>query len=306
MKRSSFVHTPLRKWSALFVLFLSTSIVLHLFTVKAEAGKTFLWEVKSDTATAYILGSIHFLKESMYPLDPSIENAFNKADTLVVEVDISGSDAAKIQEMMLMNSLYSDGSTLKDHVSSDTFDLAKKTFDELGVPMETVQILRPWALALTLTTMELMKLGYDQEHGIDKYFLGKARTGKKIVALESAEFQVSLLSGLSDEDQEAFLAYTIKDLNKMSESVESMGKAWTSGDSDALESVLLQNVKDYPRFEYIYEKLIYDRNKTMTEKIDGYLKDKGTYFVVVGAGHLVGKRGIINSLKDKGYKVSQQ
>jgi len=305
MKRSSFVHTPLRKWSALLVL-LSIFVVLPYFAVEAEAGKTFLWEVKSDTATAYILGSIHFLKESMYPLDSAIENAFNKADTLVVEVDISGSDAAKIQEMMLMNSLYSDGSTLRDHVSSDTFDLAKKTFDELGVPLETVQILRPWALALTLTTIELMKLGYDQEHGIDKYFLGKARTGKKIVALESAEFQVSLLSGLSDEDQEAFLAYTIKDLNKMSESVEDMVKAWTSGDGDALESVLLQNVKDYPRFEYIYEKLIYDRNKTMTEKIDGYLKDKGTYFVVVGAGHLVGKRGIINSLKDKGYKVSQQ
>jgi len=305
MKRSSFVHAPLRKWSALLVL-LSIFVVLPSFAVEAEAGKTFLWEVKSDPATVYILGSIHFLKESMYPLDLSIENAFNKADTLVVEVDVSGSDAAKIQEMMLMNSLYSDGSTLKDHVSSDTFDLAKKTFDELGVPLETVQILRPWALALTLTTIELMKLGYDQEHGIDKYFLGKARAGKKIVALESAEFQVSLLSGLSDEDQEAFLAYTIKDLDKMSESVESMVKAWTSGDSDALESVLLQNVKDYPRFEHIYEKLIYDRNRTMTKKIEGYLKDKGTYFVVLGAGHLVGKRGIINSLKDKGYKVSQQ
>jgi hypothetical protein len=43
----------------------------------------------------------------------------------------------------------------------------------------------------------------------------------------------------------------------------------------------------------------------MVSKIEEYLKEKGTYFVVVGAGHLVGEKGIIETLRKKGYQVEQ-
>jgi len=303
MKHTSHEIARFNKWSMFFILF----IALTVLSVPAVSESTsFLWEVKSDTSTAYVLGSIHYLKESMYPLPSQIENAFSGSDTLVVEVDISGNDAAKMQELMLLNSLYTDGTTLKDHISDSTYELAKKTFEDIGLPLESAQMFKPWALALTLTSMEVMKLGYNPEHGIDKYFLNKARADKKILALETAEFQVNLLSSLPDDDQDAFLAYTIRDLDLISGSVEGLVKAWSTGDTGGLESILLQNVKDAPQFEHIYDTLIYDRNRTMSEKIDGYLKDKGTYFVVIGAGHLVGNKGVINLLKEKGYKVSQQ
>ena len=43
----------------------------------------------------------------------------------------------------------------------------------------------------------------------------------------------------------------------------------------------------------------------MVEKIEGYLEEDETYFVIIGAGHLVGKKGIIEILEDKGYTVKQ-
>jgi len=62
---------------------------------------------------------------------------------------------------------------------------------------------------------------------------------------------------------------------------------------------------DEKRFYPIYEKLIIIRNRNMVSKIENYLQSKGTYFVVVGAGHLIGSKGIVQLLKDRGYSVEQ-
>jgi hypothetical protein len=43
----------------------------------------------------------------------------------------------------------------------------------------------------------------------------------------------------------------------------------------------------------------------MASKIEDFLKTKETYFVIVGAGHLVGEKGMVEILKKKGYQVDQ-
>jgi uncharacterized protein YbaP (TraB family) len=55
----------------------------------------------------------------------------------------------------------------------------------------------------------------------------------------------------------------------------------------------------------MYEKLLYTRNKNMVSKITEYLQTHETYFVIVGAGHLVGERGIVELLRKRGYLVEQ-
>ena len=59
------------------------------------------------------------------------------------------------------------------------------------------------------------------------------------------------------------------------------------------------------RLSPIYDALIYNRNKNMVSKIEDFLKAKETYFVIVGAGHLIGEKGIVESLRKKGYFVEQ-
>jgi hypothetical protein len=43
----------------------------------------------------------------------------------------------------------------------------------------------------------------------------------------------------------------------------------------------------------------------MTSKIEGFLAGTGRYFVVVGAGHLVGEEGIISLLERRGFSAQQ-
>ena len=81
--------------------------------------------------------------------------------------------------------------------------------------------------------------------------------------------------------------------------------AWDDGNTPEMEDLILEGIEDSPELQMINKKLLDERNYSMEEKIEVFLQDDETYFVVVGAGHLVGENGIINLLKGKGYAPTQ-
>lgn len=285
------------------ILFLTVTFIHVAYTLSC-AGKNFLWCVQSKRSTIYLLGSVHLLKKDVYPLSGTIESAFEKSDALAVEADINDISRLDIQKLM-SSAFYSGDDTLEKHVSRDTFDAVRKQTQRLGLPVEIIYNQKPWFLGLTLESLELVKSGYDPEYGIDKYFLSKATGKKKILELESLDYQIDLLSGLDDTEQELFLLYTLKDLKILVQEVDKLVDAWKSGAAESMESTISKSFSEDRRFYPIYEKLIYKRNRNIALKIDGYLRTNETYFVVVGAAHLLGDRGIIHLLKEKGYTVEQ-
>jgi hypothetical protein len=206
---------------------------------------------------------------------------------------------------MANGAFYKDKSTLEKHVSRETYEMTTKKLQELGLPLEIFRNTKPWFVALTLTSMELQKLGLSPEYGIDNYFLKKAENKKRVVELESIDYQVNLLSSFSDAEQELFLVSTLKDLDLLQKEINTILTAWNTGDTKTMESYVSKSLHDDPRMLPIYEKLVFERNKNMASKIEGYLKTNEQYCVVVGAAHLVGKNGIIEILKKKGYLIEQ-
>ncbi len=289
---------------SMFSIFISLSLSVLVQEGVSQAKKTFLWKVQSKTSALYVLGSIHYLKKEMYPLNEKIENAFEKSDHLVVEANIN--DAEKVDTQKLAeNALYLDDETFEKHVSPQTYDLAKKELERLGVPLELAGKQKPWFLALTLASLEIVKLGFDPNYGIDRYFLTKAEGKKKILELESFDYQINLFCQLTEKEQELLLLYTLKDIKVVEQELNKLVNAWTSGDTKGVESIITRSLAEDNILSPIYEKLIYERNRNMVSKIEDYLKTKESYFVVVGAGHLVGKQGIIEILKGKGYLIEQ-
>jgi uncharacterized protein YbaP (TraB family) len=272
--------------------------------VVSQSKKSFLWRVQSKTTTVYVLGSIHYLKKEIYPLHKKIENAFNQSDVLVVEANVS--DEKRMDPKKLVGSaFYPDNETFENHVSPKIYGLVKKELVRLGIPLDLVDKQKPWLLAITLASFEISKLGFDPNHGIDRYFLSKAMGKKKILELESFDYQIDLFSKLSEKDQELFLLYTLKDIKVLEKELDKLVKAWTSGDTKSLESIVTRSVSEDKRLSPIYKKIIYERNRNMALKIEDFLRTKETYFVIVGAGHLVGNRGIVELLKGKGVLVEQ-
>ena len=298
------MKTKTSKLLAIFFILVFVSFVIFAQKALSQSQKGFIWRVQSKTNTVYVLGSLHYSKKEIYPLSEKIEKAFGQSEILVVEADINDIKKVDIQKLLEL-AFYPENDTLEKHVSPEIYELVKKETSGLGIPVELINKQRPWFLAMTLEALESLKLGFDPNYGIDKYFLSKAEGKKRILELESIDYQLNLLSSFSDKDQELFLLYTLKDLKILEQELGKLTQAWTSGDTKAMESILTRSVSEDNRFASILEKIVYERNRKMASKIEDLLRTSETYFVIVGAGHLVGDRGIIENLKRKGYLVEQ-
>jgi len=82
-------------------------------------------------------------------------------------------------------------------------------------------------------------------------------------------------------------------------------RAWQSGDATAMQEVITSSVRDYPQLKPLMTKLLDERNTAMAAKIERFLQTPKSYFVAVGAGHLVGDKGILSQLRRKKFTVEQ-
>ena len=264
-----------------------------------RSGKAFLWQVKSPQNTVYILGSIHLLKKSDYPLAPQINQAYDDAEKLVFEVDLGELKSSKAQSIVLEKATATDGKTLQDRLGPDTYQLAKTKASEIGLPIEAFSGFKPWFFSLSLITMKLQRLDFNPEDGVDQYFFKKAtKDGKEVLALETIEDQFNLFDSFAQGDQDQYIRQTIDELETLEGSFKDMVAAWKMGDNQALEALLLESFKEYPELE---DQIFGARNRKWMTTIEPLLQQKDDYLIVVGAGHLVGKDSVLKLLQAKGH-----
>ncbi len=288
-------------------------LVLSLFVCAptyAAKDRAFFWQVRSaqnpsQHATVYLMGSIHFADKSFYPLRPEIEEAYDRADALVVELDINKVDHQSYKQLMLQRGLYKNGGTIRDELSKETWLQLRQRLHHLDVSYDLIKNYKPGVLVLTLSALQVMKMGFESELGIDVYFLSKAGH-KKIIELETLEQQLNLF--LNIPDGELLLKESLYSLDETEVLMAEMVAYWKTGDEEKMNKLLFEDALDnYPAFSEIYDSLFYDRNDSMTAKIETMLEQsQGSYFVVVGSGHLIGEKGIVNALRKNGYEVERR
>lgn len=268
----------------------------------------FLWKATSAVGEVYLLGSIHFAKPEMYPLDARIEEAFADSDNVVVEVDISAENELAQQALALQLGMYKDGTTIKDHISPESFERFEAFLQKKGMPLMVFQAFRPWTAAATLQVLEMQRMGFQAEIGIERHFLRQAEEqGKAVHELETAEFQLRMLAEMPEDLQEMFLMSTVDEYEVFEERMDDMLTAWKTGDAAALEGMLLEGYEDKPELHPLYQRIVIDRNVGMAEKVIDMLKGGGTWFVIAGAAHMVGEQGVAELVKQDagGFEIVQ-
>lgn len=271
----------------------------------AASGRGFLWEVENAGNKVYLLGSMHLADASFYPLHPSIEQAFDEADYLGVEVDIAKAADPETQELVMKLGAYQDGTTLKDHISETTYAKLGNILAENGLPKDALDAFKPWVVEMTLSTLQASKTGYEGQTGIDLYFLTKAMERKlPIIELESYESQLGMFNGFSPKLQEDNLLAVLNNFDQVDDSVTAMADMWKTGN----DAALLELVQEMGKNEEFNKAMLVDRNIAMTDKIEGYLKGQksSVYLIVVGAAHMAGDIGIVNLLEEKGFTVTRK
>jgi hypothetical protein len=296
-----------RRVLGLSVSFIICSWLSATAAPAADGEKDFLWKVTAaDGGEVYLLGSIHLGKKDWYPLPKEIEEAFEKSKFLVVEVDISKVDQAKMGAFLMQKGMYKAGDSVNKHVAKETGEKISAYLEDSGQPAAVLMQMKPWALSLMVTELEMKKLGFDGSEGVDRHFLNEANDKKKqVLELETMDAQLGLISGFDDDLQEKMLLSTLEEMGNIKTDLPKMVTAWQKGDPKALEEIFNKGVNKHPEFKPFMAKMLDDRNVGMVEKIEGYLKTKDLHFVVVGAGHLCGEKGIVKMLEGKKYKVEQ-
>lgn len=268
-------------------------------------SKLFIWKVSSGTTYIYLLGSVHLASQNLYPLDSMIENAFESADNLVVEVNTNNVTQDLIGKYVMLYGAYPLGDGFKQNVSEDVYNQLEKQFKEYSVNLTKLDNYKPWVIYTVISNAIFEDLGYKSEYGIDIYFLDKAETnGKNILELETTEFQIALLSSIPDEITLKMMQYDVGN-PETDKYLQNLFDTWLDGDTAKMEAIVFEALYEEPGLSLYFEIAYEQRNKQMVSKIEGFLAGDEVYFVVVGAGHMVGENGLINLLKNKGYVIEQ-
>jgi uncharacterized protein YbaP (TraB family) len=274
-----------------------------LSTHTAAQSRAFAWKASNAQGVVYLVGSVHMLTSDFYPLPPSLDAAFKDSDLLVEEANIAEMLSPNTQFAMLSRGMLPAGQTLDKVISPATLALINKHSSGLGMPVEAMKQFRPWLLAMTLEAAEWQKAGFDAELGLDKHFFDRAQADNKAIqGLETTDFQISLFDGMTAEQQDRFLAETLKGIETQTAAVGKLVGAWKAGDVPGVERMVLAEVKNDP---VMYQRLLVARNRTWLPKIEALFSRPRHAFVVVGAAHLVGPDGVVAMLKAKGYQVVQ-
>lgn len=276
--------------------------VLLVSKSTGEAARGFMWEVENNGNTVYLVGSMHIADDSFYPLRSEYEEAFAEADYLGVEIDISKAVDEEQQKLITNMGMYQDGTTLKDHVSKETYAKLEEILKQNGMEKNALDAYKPWVVESTISTLKAMTAGYAADAGIDLYFIQKAMERKiPVLELESYESQLGMFDDFSKELQERNLKTALENFDALDDSVDQMADMWKSGNDE----MLLEFTNSMAAEPEYNKAMLIDRNIGMADKIEGYLKNdkKEEYFIVVGAAHYLGEHGIIKLLQDKGYTV---
>lgn len=270
-----------------------------------EAPGPLAYEIEAPHggARALLFGSVHVARPGDWTLPERVVRALEQAEVLVLEIDLSETSQAEVTELMLSLGEMPPGQRLRSVVSAETWALLERRAAETGLPLSRIDSLKPWVVALHFVGLSLASAGFDAEHGVERGLL-QADPGIPIRGLETAFEQLSIFDDLPYPVQDRMLREALAPDEDRSEDLDALLAAWKVGDADAIEAILFENRSD-PQLARFYEETYDLRNLRMAESLEEILAEGRRAFVVVGAGHLVGRRGLPQVLKQAGFRVRQ-
>jgi uncharacterized protein YbaP (TraB family) len=277
--------------------------------VAAGHHNLFLWRVTGSKGTVFLLGSVHFGSADLFPLPQEIEQAFRSADYLVEEIDPKQRDPVAARQFWLAHGRYTDGDRLENHISENTKTALSIYLELTGRPAMAFSLTKPWLVSLLINNQGLRRYGFSGKQGIDNHFADEAAASRKpTIGLETPDYQMNLLywrfSNLSDEAQDKMLLWTILHAQNAARHLGALIQAWRNGDTVAV-AALNADHSGNPQSQLYFDEIFRKRNLRMAQQIQVYLYTPNTYFIVVGAGHLVGSSSIVELLQEQGYRVDQ-
>jgi uncharacterized protein YbaP (TraB family) len=282
----------------LFVLFSCTA---QKNTKKLPVNKdenTLLWQISGNglKEPSYLFGTFHLLCKTDIHFSESLKEAVKSAKEVYMEMDMDD-PATLLGGLTKMN--MKGGKKLKDLYTEEEYKrLAKYFTDSVGMPLAMLQSMKPLMLE-SLLYPQLMPC--KTISGVEEELMQLIKKEKKeIKGLETIEFQSSVFDSIPYDKQAKELLKTIDSINEYRKYFDTILTVYKKQQMKSIEQLL---TKDDFGMEENQDILLNNRNKNWVNQLKEIMH-KENVFVAVGAGHLPGKLGVINLLKNEGYTVT--
>ena len=287
-----------------------------LLSLPFSAQAQLLYRISGQglTEPSYLLGTYHLASSSFTDTIPGFHAAMDASrqvcGELVMSEVASPENMAKMQQAMMLP----EGQTLMQLLSADELKALDSFVEEMmGVKLTNPMVasslgkMTPSALVTQLSLLMYLKKSpnFNVNDGIDTYVQTfGASKGKAVKGLESVDDQIhALFKSQTLERQKQLLVCMVKHKDYQMQLTCDLVDAYHAQDLDRIEKITDDKLNDEcDSSEEELNVLIYDRNRNWMTKMPDLMKQAPTFFAV-GAAHLVGEQGLLNLLKNAGYKV---
>ncbi len=261
-----------------------------------------LWHTEDADTRVYLLGTIHLMTEGVNWFKGPVREAFEGADTLVVELNQNKVSRQTQQQLVRELAVLPQSEKLSSAISDDTMSQLTSLLEPMGVPRSAINRWEPWYAGLTVTTVLAQQAGFLPRYGVDVTLLQEAQErAMDVRELEDFETQLELFDELNRDDALYMLRDALAEQGEIKDLFRDLRDAWLSRDFATLEEILLESREENPEF---FGTVFVDRNRRWAESLESLMDDEeGTIFLAVGVGHLIGDRSLITMMEERGYEV---
>ena len=284
---------------ALFVLLLFPISNINAQTKTATNDSTLLYEItgKGLKKPSYLFGTIHLIcQKDMFPME-KFNGYLGQTKQLLLEIDIS--DQAVVQKAVKA-SMLGEGKTVKDYVKPEEYAKINELFkNSLGISFDILQGFKPIVSQTYLLTSPKV-LGCQPTVVYDNFLAQTASASKMpIIGLETVEQQFAAIDSTPIEKQIESLNKAAANPEKGFAEFKTLYQTYLTQNSNAIYD-LIDSQMAAEGFDIT--KLLDERNSNWIPIIEKKIRLTPS-FIAVGSGHLGGKKGVVNLLRAKGYKL---
>ena len=273
-------------------------------TQESAAITPLLYVVRDSDSTMYLYGTVHVRPRGADWGNARVRAAIDESGEIWTELMMTPESDQQTQVLAMRLGAAEPGRPLSSWLTAEENAVLNAVTTRLGMPQGALEGYKPWLAALTLTVAPLMQAGYDPNSGVDRSIDAYGdNAGKHMRALETAEQQLSFFANLDAEVQREMLQEAIAESEDLPSMIGEMSRAWERGDEQALAATVVEETRaDYPE---LYQLLFVDRNNAWMTELTREMNGAGVDFIAVGAGHIIGRDGLVAQFRARGYRVER-
>jgi uncharacterized protein YbaP (TraB family) len=278
-------------------LLLCLSSAFQFFS-QNKPGYNLLWKIEGNGLSnpSYLFGTMHVRDARAFEFSDSVMIALDQCKNFALEIH------PDTMVMDMFNGLFNEdgektGERMKDLLTKEEYrKLDEKFISEYGYSIDKLRIKNPFVIRTMLNRSRTK--GTDKSTFVDAYLLSVAKSrDKQICGLEKTKDQLDFFNAISNEEFKEELRQVIySDQEKNSEKLEKLIGVYSKGNVSGIMKEI--------SFDHTTDSVMIKRNRVMANSMDRIMKT-GSLFTAVGVAHLPGDEGVVQLLRNKGYKVQE-